>query len=234
MPTIVDFVFVLVLVVVASILEHFVFWPRFRAEVASGDARARVRAYARAIVGQWAFAVVALVIWFRADRPLSALRLDTPSGWRLWLGIVLVAAMIGLLRFQLRSVFAISAEQRVALRPKLAELAFLLPHTRRDHRWFLTLSVTAGICEELLYRGYLTWVLTPWLGYLGAMLGATLLFGLGHAYQGRKGAMRATLAGAVMAAIVLATGWLVPAMIVHAMVDAGSGTVGHLLLRDGE
>ena len=59
-----------------------------------------------------------------------------------------------------------------------------------------------------------------------------MLFGAGHSYQGKKGAIRATLVGAVLSLFVVATGWLVPAMIIHALVDASSGTVGYLLLRD--
>jgi hypothetical protein len=35
-----------------------------------------------------------------------------------------------------------------------------------------------------------------------------------------------------MAALVLVTGSLIPAMIVHALVDIGSGTLGYWLLRD--
>jgi hypothetical protein len=35
-----------------------------------------------------------------------------------------------------------------------------------------------------------------------------------------------------MAAIVLTCGSLIPAMILHALIDAGGGLVGYLLLRD--
>ena len=87
-------------------------------------------------------------------------------------------------------------------------------------------------CEELLYRGYLVWFFAPWLGTVGAMAFVVAIFGVSHAYQGRKGAIRATLAGTVMAAIVLGTGSLIPAMIVHALIDIGGGIVGYLLLRD--
>ena len=64
------------------------------------------------------------------------------------------------------------------------------------------------------------------------MVLVVVAFGIGHSYQGRKGAIRATLAGAVMAIIVLSTNSLVPAMIVHALIDAGSGTVGYWILRE--
>ena len=108
----------------------------------------------------------------------------------------------------------------------------MLPRTRQDETWFLILSATAGFCEEFLYRGYLAWFFAPWLGGIGAMIAVVAIFGISHAYQGWKGAVKATIAGAVMAAIVLATGSLIPAMIVHALIDAGGGTVGYWLLRD--
>jgi membrane protease YdiL (CAAX protease family) len=44
--------------------------------------------------------------------------------------------------------------------------------------------------------------------------------------------VKATIIGAVMATVVLATGSLVAAMILHALIDAVGGTVGYLLLRN--
>ena len=108
----------------------------------------------------------------------------------------------------------------------------MLPRTRTEEIWFLLLSVTAGFCEELLFRGYLVWFFAPWIGYTAAMVLAVALFGIGHAYQGRKGATRATLAGAAFGIMALASGSVIPGMIVHALIDIGSGIVGYLLLRD--
>lgn len=231
MPGGVDAVFVFVFVVVASLFEYYVFWPRFRAETAAGMEDARPRAYRRAILWQWIFAGTAFAIWAWYHRSAAQLRFIPPTGWRLALGAALVGAMVAFVVLQLRSVARLSPERRIAVRPKLASVEFLLPHTRAEYWWFVSLSITAGFCEELLYRGYLAWFLGPWLGDVGAMVVVVALFGIGHAYQGRKGATRATLAGAVMAAIVLATGSLIPAMIIHAMVDASSGTLGYWLLR---
>ena len=89
-----------------------------------------------------------------------------------------------------------------------------------------------GRAGELLYRGYLPWFFAPWLGSVGAMALVVVLFCIGHAYQGRSGTVKATLAGAFMAALVLVTNSLIPAMIVHALIDIGSGTLGYWLLRD--
>jgi len=233
-PGWIDVVFAFVLVVLTSLFEHYWFWPRFRAAVAAGDPMGRIRGYRHGIVGEWLFTIAAIAIWEQHRRPFSALRLSLPATWQLWLGAALVVVMLALGYMQLASVRRLSPERRIAIRPRLAAVAYLLPHRRDEHRWFLAVSMTAGICEEFLYRGYLTWLLSPWLGPPLAMLVVVIAFGLGHSYQGRRGAIRATLAGAVMAAIVLATNWLVPAMIIHALIDASSGTAGYLLVRDDD
>src|ERR1051325_7581184 len=121
---------------------------------------------------------------------------------------------------------------RIAARPKMANLAFMLPHTRQEERWFVGLSLTAGYCEELLFRGYLPWVFAPWLGSVGALAAVAVAFGASHFYQGRTGAIRATIAGFVMAAIAWISGSLIPGMIAHALIDIGGGTIGYWLLRE--
>jgi len=233
-PTLLDFVYVIFLVGVATLFEHYYFWPRLRARTAAGDPGARLWAYRRGIAGQWGFVAALAAIWIYYSRSLTDLRLTAPAGWRLIVSFVLVALMVAFVAYQLTSVLKLSPERLAAARPKLGKVDFLLPHTRTEHRWFLALSFTAGICEELLYRGYLVWFLSPWLGLAGAYLGVIVLFGVGHLYQGRNGATRATAAGAAMTGFVALTGWLIPAMIIHALIDAGSGTVGYVILRDDQ
>lgn len=232
MPGPVDIVFAFLLVVLASIYEYRYFWPRFRADVAAEQPRARRRAYCRMIVGEWLFALGALAIWSRYGRPWSALRLVIPTGWRIVLGGLFVVATIALVVLQLWSVGRLSAERRVKARPQLGDLAFMLPRNREEETWFIGLSITAGFVEELLYRGYLPWLLAPWLGAVGAMAVIVLVFGVSHAYQGRRGVVKATIAGAIMAAVVLSTNSLIAAMIAHALIDSGGGTAGYWLLRE--
>jgi hypothetical protein len=241
MPGRVDLVFAFFLVVVASVVEYAYFWPRFRADVAAERPRTRARGYRRVIIGEWLFAFAAIAIWATRDRPWSSLRLSLPHGWRLAVSGLLVIASLALVLVQLSSVARLSAARRAAAhdklaaaaaRGKLASVAFLLPRTRDEATWFVALSATAGFCEELLYRGYLPWLFAPWLGSIGGMALGVLIFGSSHAYQGLRGAVKATITGAVLATIVLATGSLIPAMILHALIDAVGGTVGYLLLRN--
>jgi membrane protease YdiL (CAAX protease family) len=231
-PVPLDAAFVVLVVVVASIFEYVYFWPRFRADVAAERPGARTRAYRRGVIGQWGFGLAALAIWRVYARPWSALGLTLPHGWRAVLSAVIVLAGLALLALQLWSVLRLPIARRVAARRQLGEVAFMLPRTRGEASWFLVLSATAGFCEELLYRGYLPWFFARWIGMVGAMALVVVIYGVSHIYQGRQGAIKATIAGAIMAAIVLASGSLIPAIILHALIDAGGGSVGYYVLRD--
>jgi membrane protease YdiL (CAAX protease family) len=228
----VDLIFACLLVAVVPALEYTYFWPRFRSDVAAERAGVRARRYRQIACGEWLFTLAALAIWAAYERPWSDLSLSIPQGWRLVVGAVLDLAALALIVLQIRFVGRLSREERIAARFKLGSLGVMLPRRRDEYRWFLIVSVTAGVCEELLYRGYLPWLLLPWLGATGGMIAAVIIFGIGHAYQGLRGAVKATLAGAVLAGLVVMTRSLIPAMILHALIDAAGGTVGYLLLRD--
>src|SRR4051812_14191210 len=76
-----DIAFVVLFAGVVTAFEAFVFFPRFKAAIAAGIPDARVAAYRRAIIGQWIFAVLALVLWSRAGRPWTLLGLVPTSSY---------------------------------------------------------------------------------------------------------------------------------------------------------
>jgi membrane protease YdiL (CAAX protease family) len=113
----------------------------------------------------------------------------------------------------------------------LQPLRALVPHTAGEFRLFVPLSFTAGICEELLFRGYLVWVLQQWIGLWPAAAVSAVLFGLAHAYQGRQFGVRAFFAGVGMGLLALVTGSLLPGMVLHALIDLGSGWITYMAMR---
>ena len=227
------------LIIAMSFYGQRVFWPRFRAAVVRGETDVRLRAFRREIAMQWVAAGIVAALWIATGRSWSELRLTPPNlvGWIL--SLVVVLAMIAFTLRQLRNVAGASRERLEQIRGKVLAAAkenpkmeFLMPRTAGEYRWFLGLSFTAGVCEELICRGYFTWLLTPWFGAVGAVALISVGFGLGHAYQGRAGIIKTAIVGAVIGAIMLVTGWLIPAMIVHALLDAVSGTILFRVLRD--
>ena len=83
--------------------------------------------------------------------------------------------------------------------------------------WFGGVSLTAGFCEEFLFRGYFIWALAPWLGWWGAAALSLLIFASGHAYQGWNGALRTGIVGAIFTLVVAIFGSLWPAIALHAL-----------------
>jgi hypothetical protein len=109
------------------------------------------------------------------------------------------------------------------VRERARHIERMLPHDQRELRWFGVVAVTAGLCEELLYRGYLIWYLQHWLPLTFAVTVAVVIFGVGHFYQGARGMLLTALVGAFLAAVYLFTGTLFASMAIHALMDLYSG-----------
>jgi membrane protease YdiL (CAAX protease family) len=109
----------------------------------------------------------------------------------------------------------------------------LLPETRREKAVFVVLSLSAGLGEEVAYRGFLVPALTLVFGSVwGAALLSSLVFGILHAYQGWLGVVRTALLGMVLAAAFILTGTLWPAILAHALLDVLVGVVfGKTLMK---
>lgn len=106
---------------------------------------------------------------------------------------------------------------------RVARFERIMPRSPQDLRWFSAVSVTAGICEELLYRAYLLWYLGHWMGAVPAVVVAALVFGVGHFYQGPPGMLRTGIVGAAFAGIYRLSGSIFPGMLAHALLDLYSG-----------
>jgi membrane protease YdiL (CAAX protease family) len=105
---------------------------------------------------------------------------------------------------------------------------FLLPQGGRELALWIVLSITAGICEEAVYRGYLQkqfMALTRSVP-AGIVLSA-LAFGAAHSYQGFA---RASLIGVMGAMGGILAYWcrsVRPGIIAHALQDVLGGFVRH-------
>ena len=232
MPNVVDVLLVVACAVVLPLWTHFVIWPRHVQAVDAGDTRARSRMYVRTLIEEWALVAAVVVLFIVERRSFAGLWLAPPVGWRAWVGFALPLAYVSLLVLQARAIGARPASL-TALRAKLHPLRALIPHTRDEYRLFVPLAVTAGICEEFLFRGYLVWVLAFLMGVLPGAALSMVAFGLGHGYQGGKFGFRAFLVGVVLGVLALVTRSLWPGILLHAAIDLGSGWITHVAMSRG-
>lgn len=188
-------------------------------------ARLRKRLYIGTTVWLWSLALLAIFAWLREERPISELGLSVPGGPGFWIGACLaLASMI----FQTQQLLEVrrSESARLRIRQQVTTYSQILPRSSIDMFLFACLSITAGVCEELLYRGFLMSYIDSYFNLGIAVLGSAILFGLCHAYyQGWYGALRTGGMGVVFSGLYILTGSLWLPMLLHAFIDINGGRI---------
>lgn len=224
MPTWFDHALFVILALVAPIWGAGFSMRRLR-RAAPGDVpRVRGSVYRLAMIVQWSLALAVLGLWIATGRPWSGLGLVPRATWGLG-GIALGLVIVVIFALRQRRQILTDDESLADVRSKLAHVERLMPHTPSEMRAFYVLSVTAGVCEELLYRGFLIAYLVNWLGLFQAAGISAVIFGLGHLYQGGRGVLTTGAVGAFMAGVYLLTGSLFASMVFHALMDVHSGNL---------
>ena len=185
----------------------------------------RLVLYASTIAFQWV--AVALVAWRAWAHGFTAaqLGLTIHDRSRILVASIVGAATIAALQWlNLRRVGRVPIEARGALQA-IAER--ILPQSTVELLPFLALAITAGLCEEFLYRGFAMAVLVhvglqAWV----IVVISSALFGLAHSYQGRGGMVMTLLIGLILGTSRFAFDSLVPAIFWHSAVDVVAGTAG--------
>jgi membrane protease YdiL (CAAX protease family) len=199
--------------------------------IASGALPARTLAYVRTMLSWWLITFAMASIWMRMERPAAALGLTLPGDARSWAGAILCVLALAYVNGQWRVLRRMTPEKLARVRNSFGRTLAVLPHTPAEYRLFLAVSVTAGICEELLFRGYFFAMTSQWLTLLGSAVVSAAIFGLGHAYQGWRGVFKTAAVGLFLGFVYIGTGSLVWPIILHALVDVQGGTVGYRVLK---
>jgi len=185
----------------------------------------RLVLYASTIAFQWLSVVV--VAWRAWAHGYTASQLGLTLHDRTSLvvaGIVGAATIATLQWLNLRRVGRVPIERRGPLQ-SIAER--ILPQSTVELLPYLALAITAGLCEEFLYRGFSMAVLSRLgLQAWAVVLLSAILFGLAHSYQGRGGVVMTLLIGLALGASRISYDSLVPAILWHTAVDVIAGIAG--------
>jgi membrane protease YdiL (CAAX protease family) len=185
-------------------------------------ARKLVPRYLRIILRGILFAGVVIAAWWVQRRPFGALGLAPHLGIWDYAGFAL-ALLIGL-GMVAQSFSLVSApDEKIARAMKAVHGIKITPNTPGELALFMLMSLSAGVWEELVYRGFLVWFLVPLMGLSGAVAISALIFGLAHLYQGIRGFVTSGIIGLIFAAFYLLTASLWWLMAVHAAIDIAGG-----------
>lgn len=108
-------------------------------------------------------------------------------------------------------------------------LGFLAPQTVRQGILFGVLCITAGFCEEFIFRGYFQRQFTGLAknAYAG-IVGSAVVFGLGHGYEGGKRMLLIAIYGLMFGLLAHYRKSLRPGMMAHAWHDGFTGVLLYL------
>jgi len=176
----------------------------------------RVHMYERTMLTEWlGFAFVLLGVW------LAGADFAAVLGER-WRSVRAVLRDIGLgVAFSIVTTIVLSMLQPHEGSGADRAVQFLLPHGRFEMTLWAALSITAGICEETIYRGYLLRQFTVLTKNVPAgIVISGVAFGLAHSYQGWRLAMVNGLEGMMLGAMAHWRKSVRPGMIAHAFKDA--------------
>jgi membrane protease YdiL (CAAX protease family) len=222
----------LALIGVLLLVDHFVLWPTFLRRSQADPGRARLWLWSGWMIMLWTLVAAGVALWLSGARAWESLRLITPRGWRLSVAIGLVLASVIAYARPVVRIARSKRPKRVRMGRPDAER--LVPHTGSELGWWVATSLSAGFCEEFIFRGYLIWAFQSLLGLWGAAALSVVVFALAHGYQGAKGILSAGIAGSLLTLVVLISGSLLPAIALHALVDIGQGLVAWLVFRQGQ
>jgi len=194
------------------------------------DTTEKITLYAATIAFQWL--MLGLVAWRALARGLAPAELGLTGrlNAKILIAGLLGAAIIGGLQWaNLRRVGKMEGAGPDLMRKLTSRI---LPQSPVELFPYLALAVTAGVCEEFLYRGFAMAALSrAGLPIWMVVLVTSALFGLAHAYQGRAGVLGTGVLGVLLAVARIVYSSLAPVMIWHTAVDIVAGIAGPKYLR---
>jgi CAAX protease family protein len=217
-------------------------YPKLKQAVANGDPEARPRFYVRILRFEWVSALLALVAlgFDKTKLMASSLQMgDTAFGhWVSASSMINSSGMAGiaaglLIGLVVMTIVRLRSRRREAApapsdsgpkpwwRKLVPDFAALIPTTARERVLFAEVAVSAGICEEIVFRGSLLYALHSPFGFGGTtlVLLASAIFGMCHVYQGVTGVVATTLAGVLLCTLYIATGTLLVPIVLHSLID---------------
>ena len=108
-----------------------------------------------------------------------------------------------------------------------ASIDTLEPRSVAEGVLWIGVSISAGICEELVFRGYFQRQFTAITRSASlALVLQAALFGIGHGYQGMEACVKIAIFGVGFALLASWRKSLRPGMLAHAWTDIASGLLG--------
>jgi len=213
-------------ILVLAVLGGWTFWHKISTDRLSPAANPnRLHHYLVSLLFEWLlFALVVAGVWRSGASVLIVLG-DHWQSVRQVLRDIGIAAGFWIVAWML--LWVLGQLLRTAA---LGRNVSMLPERGIELALWIALSVSAGICEETIFRGYLQRQFSALTKNAPAgMLLSAAAFGGAHAYQGFRMTILIALYGAMFGILAYWRGSVRPGMIAHAWQDSLNGVLAALI-----
>ena len=208
-----------------SIIVGYPVWDYFYMKKVNNNLIHKWRIYWQTMATQWILVIIFLTYWFLTKHSFNDLffiksslfSFQTEDILAIGLGIgisIVMLVLIGYFSKKIRSkMAAVLADESIQ---------FLIPKTFVDRLLFLFVAITAGFCEEIIFRGAMLYYLSNLsydLSIITIGIISSMLFGIIHLYQGWKGVLQTTYVGGVLFLLFVGTGNLWIPIVLHFIID---------------
>ena len=187
--------------------------------------RDRIQLYVSTILFQWALALI--VGWRAVARGLSIDELGLTGGWTPAILLLSIGGtgLIGVAHW--RNLRRMARSNHPALERLRRLGARLFPRSTSELMFYIVLALTAGICEEFIFRGFVIAALfRAGLSTWAVVFCSSLMFGVAHLYQGKGGSAGTGILGILFAMARITYHSLLPVVAWHAALDVVAGIAG--------
>ena len=177
---------------------------------------------------QWGIVLAVMVAWLFQGHPLRTMGLQSPNFDQVFWVIALVFVFWGAYAWNTWLQVG-TPEALEETRAQWYSRTPFMPANLREFRAFIGMALTAGICEEILFRGFLMTYLQA-LSYgspkYQSMVVSAAVFAMLHIYQGRVAAVKIFAFSLIFGALYILTNSILPSILIHVLVDLISGWIG--------
>lgn len=211
------FVLITVLYPIFLITDHH----RRERQKKSDGSHNKIKEYQKTILVFWFLTI--LVVLNDYLQPISSLSFQFELSL---LNTVFMSLIVLLGYVQYRS-SRITERNVTAFASKSQKVVNYLPKSRCELSWFIMVAISAGFCEEVLFRMFVYEFAIQYIGVSGSLLFTNVIFAITHIDTGMKNLVGVFILGLVFSLIFYFTQniWIVVAL--HISIDFNAGVLGY-------
>ncbi len=185
----------------------------------------------------WIMAFVVIINWVLHGRSFDTLGITALPDFN---GIVVTLTATFILLYIADTLLTLRNEHEIVkARERWKQTAPFMPIRYRELRAYSFMCISAGICEEILFRGFLvsyvhTFFIDNRYGEIYTAVIPALAFAAGHYYQGSHAVLKTVVLSALFGFIFLYSGSLWIVIILHFAIDLAGGLISIRYLTDDE